>query len=125
MIDFAVIDTGAAEGGAGVATANKSIKFTGKILAIGLVYVGSPPVGTTDVIISQPALSGSHIIQAILTLTNVVTDVWDYPRRVIDDNVGAPIASNYAEYVVAGDLNVKIQGANDDDRVVATIIYEN
>ncbi len=125
MIDVVVIDTGVAAGGSGVATANQDVHVVGKILAVGIVYVHSPPAGTTDVILSTPAQSNNHPVETILTRTNTATDGWFYPRRVYDDNVGSIVSGEETEFVASGVLNAKIQGANNSDRAIVTVVLEN
>ena len=124
-IDVVVIDTGAAVGNNGVATADKDEIAWGKILAVGIVYLDSPPSGTTDVILSSPAQSNKQPAETILTLSNGATNIWKYPRRVYDDNVGAAITGEETEFVATGILNAKIDQANADDRAIVTVVLEN
>ncbi len=125
MIDVVVIDTGAAVGSNGVATANADKKAWGKILAVGIVYLDSPPAGSTDVILSTPAQSNKHPVETILTKSNSSTNAWYYPRRVYDDNVGAIVSGEETEFVASGILNAKIDQANADDSAIVTVVLEN
>lgn len=123
-IQTLVLSSGKAEGSNGVATSNASKKIIGKILAIGLLYLDSPPGATTDVVISEPVQAENHPVQTFLTRTDTATDGWFYPRRVYDDNVGAAITGEETEFVVSHEINVKINQANANDEVVATIVVE-
>ncbi len=125
MIDIVVIDTGKAVGSNGSATANASANARGKILAVGIVYLDSPPSGSTDVVLSTPVQSNNHPVETILTRTNTATDGSFYPRRVNDDNVGAAVSGEETEIVASGVLNAKIQGANANDRAIVTVVLEN
>lgn len=124
MIRRETITVTGAAGGAGVATANttSTVVINGIIRAIYLAYTGSPPAGTTDVTIvgaSSPAL-------AILTVSDAATDGWFYPMWQADDAADGSDITNQGTPVVCDDrITVTIAQANNDDGVVATIVYED
>jgi hypothetical protein len=124
MIDRVTFSTGAATGGAGVATATGySLYVAGEVLAVYVAYLGSPPAGTTDFTLSDAADPAS---ESIISLVNAATDIKIYPRRVTEKNDGTDILyvageEVYEPYVVCGRLEAVIAGANDDDYVDVTV----
>lgn len=107
--------TGAA-GGAGVATASArtSQPISGRVIAIHLTYVDSPPA-TTDVTVVEavnvPALS-------VLTVTDANANGWFYPAWT---NVG----SGTSDVFVSDNLLVTIAQANNGDGVTAVIVWDD
>jgi hypothetical protein len=82
--------SGVATGGAGVATNNQTstVIVHGKVLAIDVVYLDSPPA-TTDVTV---ATSGSRCpAKTLLTLTDGNTDVTKYPRAQVHNTAGTAL----------------------------------
>lgn len=121
MLDRVQFSTGAAVGGAGAATATAySPHVRGKVLAVHVDYVGSPP-NTTDFTLSD---EGDPAAESILTLTNANTDVRHYPRRQVQTNAGADIAAEYDRYVVHDRLKAVIAQANAGDSVTVTVWLE-
>jgi hypothetical protein len=124
MIDRIQINTGAASGGAGAATATGySMPVAGEILAVHIAYKGSPPAGTTDITLSDESDPAS---EAIISLTNAATDIKIYPRRVAETNDGTDLTYDgtrkvYAPYIVHGRLELTIAQANNDDYAIATV----
>lgn len=112
-----------ATGGAGVATANttSSELVEGTIRGVYLAYTDSPPAGTTDVTIAEAYNSPAA---AILTVSNAATDAWFYPMAQACNQAAATITNQGAPIVVKDYLKVTIAQANNDDGVVATIVYE-
>ncbi len=110
--------SGVAVGSAGVALADgdSTIILVGKIMAIYVEYVDSPP-STTDVVIKSLGTSPAPPTYTFLTLTNKNTDGWFYPHVLIDDVVGVDIASEYTAQMVHDLINVSIDGANAGDSV--------
>ena len=115
--------TGAAAGGAGVATATGySPSMSGEVLAVAVEYVGSPPA-TTDFTLSA---ENDPLAESILSLANAATDVKHYPRRAVQDNAGADVTFDgtneiYAPYAVEGRLKAVIAQANNDDSITVTV----
>ena len=124
MIDSVKWSTGAAAGGAGVATATGySPGIHGEVLAVYVAYLGSPPAGTTDFTLSDESDPAS---ESIVSLVNGSTDQKLYPRRVVELNDGTDVTydgSNevYEPYVVHGRLEATIAGANDADYCEVTV----
>lgn len=127
MIDRVFLTTGAAVGSAGSATATGySAPVHGKVLAVYVAYLGSPPAGTTDLTLSDEADPAS---EAIVSLVNGATDQKLYPRRVTEQNDGTDILYVAGEevfepYVVHGRLEATIAGANATDYCDVTVWIE-
>lgn len=128
MIDRIQFSTGAAVGGAGVATATGySPHVKGKVLAVHVDYVDSPPAGTTDFTLSD---EGDPISEAIASLADQATDIKIYPRRITEKNDGTDILYVAGEevhepYVVHGRLEATIAQANAGDSVTVTVWMES
>ena len=128
MIDRVQFSTGTASGGAGVATATgHSIRVVGRVLAVHLAYLDSPPAGTTDFTLSD---EGDPISEAIVSLVNAATDLKLYPRRVVQDNANNDVTFDgtneiYEPYVVVGRLEATIAQANNGDSVTVTVWLES
>lgn len=126
MIDCVEWSTGLTSGGAGASTATAySPRISGKILAVNVAYIGSPP-NTTDVTLSDEE---DPAAESIISLANAATDIKIYPRRVTEKNDGTDILYTtgeevYEPYVVCGRLKAVIAEANDDDAAVITVWYE-
>lgn len=118
MLDFIMFSTGAATGGAGVATSTgHSQTVSGKVLAVYIDYQDAPPAGTTDFTLSDENDPAS---ESIISLANAATDIKIYPRRVTELNDGTDITYDganevYDYYVVHGRLEATIAQANNDD----------
>jgi hypothetical protein len=128
MISMVVFSTGAATGGAGLATATGySVPVIGKIMAVYVNYQDSPPAATTDFTLSDESDPAS---ESIISLANQATDIKIYPRRVTEQNDGTDILYVAGEevfepYVVHGRLEATIAQANNDDYVDVTVWYEH
>lgn len=128
MIDRAQFSTGAAVGGDGVATATGySPSVAGKVLAVYVAYVGSPPSATTDFTLSDEADPAS---EAIVSLTDTATDQKLYSRRITEKNDGTDILyvagkEVYEPYVAHGRLEATIAQANAGDSVTVTVWIEH
>ena len=128
MIDRVQFSTGSAAGGAGVATATAySAPVFGKVLAVHVDYVDSPPAGTTDFTLSDEDDPAS---ESIVSLANQATDIKIYPRRVTEKNDGTDILYTtgeevYEPYVVHGRLEATIAQANNGDSVTVTVWIES
>ena len=121
------INTGAAVGGDGSATANNTSShvITGQICSVGVTYGDSPP-GTTDVTIATAGNNGPAL--TILTLTNANSDGWFHPRHVVDSNAGADITYDGTRVVhdkvcIADNIKITVSQANDDDSVDVVVVY--
>ena len=127
MIDRVLLTTGAAAGSAGAATATGySASVQGKVLAVYVAYLGSPPAGTTDFTLSDEADPAS---EAIISLVNSATDQKIFPRRVTEKNDGTDILYAAGEevfepYLVHGRLEATIAGANAADYCDVTVWIE-
>ena len=127
MIDRVFLTTGAAAGSAGAATATGySVPVRGKVLAVYVAYLGSPPAGTTDFTLSDDEDPAS---EAIVSLANGATDQKLYPRRVTEKNDGTDILYTTGEevfepYVVHGRLEATIAQANLADYCDVTVWIE-
>ncbi len=128
MIDQVQFSTGVASGGAGVATATgHSVRVAGRVLAVHLEYLDSPPAGTTDFTLSD---EGDPISEAIVNLVNAATDVKLYPRRAVQDNANNDVTFDgtneiYEPYVVCGRLEATVAQANNGDSVMVTVWLES
>jgi hypothetical protein len=126
MIDRIQFTTGAAVGSDAVATATGySSHVAGKVLAVHVDYVHSPP-GTTDFTLSD---EGDPASEATVSLTDQATDIKIYPRRVTEQNDGTDILyvagkEVYECYVVHGRLEATIAQANAGDSVTVTVWIE-
>jgi len=111
------INTGAAVGGNGVATANKTLAQPVSGLLVGLYvrYNDSPPA-TTDVVVSTSGASAPAY--TILTLTDKNTSGWFFPRITACDQLGVALAGANTEVpIIADTVKVLIDGANAADSV--------
>lgn len=110
------IYSGAAVGANGAATANASSihVISGRVIAVGLKYLDSPPAGTTDVVVSTGGQEGPAL--TILSLSNAATDGWFYPRTPTVTITGAAGAEEDL-LAIADIVNVKIDQANAGDGV--------
>ena len=125
--DSVTINSGAAAGSNGSATANNTSThlITGQICSIGVTYGDSPPA-STDVTIATSGDNGPAL--TILTLTNANSDGWFHPRHVVDSNAGADIeyADGYSVYdkvCVSDYIKVTIAQANSPDTAEVVIVY--
>ena len=123
------IYSGAAVGNNGAATANAdSGVVSGRIVAVGLEYLDSPPAGTTDVVVATKGSRGPA--QTILSIANAATNGWFYPRVGTVSTSGAALL--YAAggtavgepLAVADALNVKIEQADAGDGVNVWLLME-
>jgi hypothetical protein len=127
MIDRIQWSTGSTTGGAGASTATGySPHVSGKILAVYVAYIGSPPA-TTDFTLSD---EGDPAAESIITLVNAATDIKIYPRRLLETNDGTDLTYDgtrkvYGEYVIHGRLKAVIAQANDADSATVTVWLES
>lgn len=129
MIEMVRWSTGAAVGatGTGDATATAySPAVSGRILAVNVAYVDSPPAGTTDFNLTD---ENDPAAENIINLANAATDVKIYPRRLLETNDGTDLTYDgtrkvYGEYAVCGRLKAVIKDANDGDSATVTVWIE-
>lgn len=127
MLDRIQFSIGAAVGSAGSATATgQSPHVSGRVLAVYVAYLDSPPSGTTDFTLSD---EGDPASESILSLVDAATDAKHYPRRAVQDNAGTDVTYDgtneiYETYVVHGRLEAIIAGANSGDFVTVTVWLE-
>lgn len=129
MIDRVQWSTGDASGSAGAATATGySPHVKGKVLAVHVDYIDSPPAGTTDFALSDENDPAS---ESIVSLANQATDIKLHPRRVLEQNDGTDLLyaaageSVYGHYVVHGRLEATIAQANSGDSCTVTVWLES
>ncbi len=127
---FGPINSGAAVGVDGSATANASSHAVrGKVHAIAVKYNDAPPA-TTDVTIETGGVSPRVPAITLLTLTNANTDTIKYPRVQVHDTAGVGLTLNGTQ--IASDkigiddaVKVTIAQANAADNVDVWLCLEN
>jgi len=127
MIDRIQFGTGAAAGAAGSATATgySDTPARGRVLAVHVAYLDSPPA-TTDVTLSD---EGDPAGESVISLVNANTDAKLYPRRVLETNDGTDLSYDgshqvYGPYVIHGRLQATIAQANAGDSATITVWLE-
>ena len=120
------INSGAAVGGAGVATANVStpVRVTGELMGIYVKYNDAPPAATCDVTIKTVGTNNAPPSQNLLVLTNAAMDGWFYPAAQIHTTAGALIAGEYRGLLVDDLVNVKIDQANANDNIDVWLVLK-
>ena len=118
------INSGAAVGGDGVATANSTTPTAalGALLRLYIKYNLTPPAGTTDVTIATAGTDAPA--QTILTITNAATSGWFYPRVESVDNTGSATGV-YELFILNDKVTVTIGGANANDNADVTLDMAN
>ena len=111
------INTGAAAGGAGVATATgvSTHVVSGLLIGAYILYNGSPPAGTTDVTIATQGTTPAPPAYNLLVVTDAATDGWFYPRVNAHDTAAAAQSTVWELLPIHDIVSVTIAGANDDD----------
>jgi hypothetical protein len=119
------LNSGAAVGGDGVATANETstVYIVGRGQGIYVKHNGSPPAGTTDVTIATAGTSAPAY--NLLAIVNAATDGWFYPRVQVHTVAGAAIAGEYTPLIVYDKLKVTIAQANAADSVDVWILLDD
>ena len=127
MIRQVQFSTGAAAGADGVATATgySGGPVAGRVLAVHVDYLDSPPA-TTDLTLSD---AGDPAAESILSLVNQATDIKIYPRRLVETNDGTDLTYDgtrkvYEPHVVHGRLKAVIAQANAADSCTVTVWIE-
>lgn len=124
------LNSGVAAGNNGAATANADtgVVISGRVVAIGVAYLDSPPAASTDVVVATKGANGPA--QTLLTLTNAATDGWFYPRVGTVSTAGAAMlyaggGAAVGDFLAIHDVvNVKIDGANAGDSVNVWLLME-
>lgn len=106
-------------GVAGSASGSTSLAgLNGKLLAVHVDYVSQP--ATVDVTITANSPS-----MPILTITSANTDVWKYPRQLMDGVTGSALTGVYEPFPIYGAVTVAVaQGDAVTDSVVVTLVIE-
>lgn len=120
------INSGAAAGGAGVATAHaqSDIRLLGEILGIYIKYNDAPPAGTTDVTVKTVGTSPAAPSYNIVVVSNAATDGWFRPVQQGCDAAGAPVAGAYVPTLVYDFIDVAIAQANNADNVDVWVLLK-
>ncbi len=129
MILVGPLNSGAAAGGNGSATANatSSTKICGRVIAIHVKYNDSPPAATTDVTV---ATSGTACpAQTLLAITDSATDAWHYPMVAAKSTAGAAITYDgtrpiYTPLAIYDHITVTIAQANAADNADVYLLME-
>ena len=128
MINRVQWSTGAAVGADGVATSTGySVAVRGKVLAVHVAYLLTPPAATTDFTLSD---EDDPAAESIITLVNAATDIKIYPRRATQTNANAALLYAAAgtpvsePYVIHGRLKATIAQANALDYCTVTVWIE-
>ena len=107
------LNSGAAAGVAGSATANASSnhKLQGKVHAVYVKYNDAPPAGTTDVTVATVGAAPHVPAITILSIANAATDVLKYPRVQVHGTDGAALTMDGTRILtdkIAIDDSVKV-----------------
>jgi len=126
------INSGAAAGSAGSATANNTTNnlVAGWIEAVYVKYNDSPPAGTTDVTVATAGTSPAPPANTFLTLTDAATDGWFYPRAVMQTTAGATVTFDgtneiYGRIAIYDKVKVTIAGANAADSADVWLVVDD
>jgi hypothetical protein len=116
---FGPVNSGAAAGGAGSATANadSTVRLSGYLVGVYVKYNDAPPAGTTDVVIKTKGTAPSAPSFTFLTLTNAATDGWFFPRMDTHTVAGAVITDGQDWPALDDFVNVSIAQANAADNI--------
>lgn len=124
------LNTGSAVGSDGSATASATSSkiIRGRVAAVHIAYVGSPPA-TTDVTI---ATEGTLRFGAntLITVSNNNTDGWYYPRHQVHSNAGVGLTLDGTRHAthappILDRVTVTIAGANSGDSATIYLLLEN
>ena len=120
---FGALNTGAAAGGAGVATANatSTVRVSGLILAVYVRYNDSPPAGTTDLVLTTAGSTMPAV--TILSISNAATSGWFYPvaqQHLASD--GSLVSNEYNRLTIDDLAKITITGANNADSIDVWIL---
>ncbi len=89
----------------------------GQLVAMHLNFTSQP--STTDVTVTAP---GNPAALTLLTLTNVNTDAWYFPKTQDHDNTGAGITGSYSDPLLHQGVDISVaQGDAVSDGLIATL----
>lgn len=113
------LNSGAAVGGAGVATSSytSTVVVRGVLLGMYVRYNDSPPAGTTDLTVKTVGTSPYAPSHTFLSISNAATDGWFYPQVVAHGTNGATLTDWYVQPVIYDYVSVTIAQADADDSV--------
>jgi hypothetical protein len=128
---YGPLNSGAAAGSAGSATANATgtARICGEVYGVYVKYNDSPPAATTDVTIATLGTSPFPPTVTILSLANAATDGWFYPRIALASTAGAAITYDgtrpiYGCIPVDDYIKVTIAQANSADNVDVWLLVD-
>ena len=107
-------------GSAGAASGSSVLAVPlSELVAVHVDYHASVPA-TTDLTLKSP---GNPASVTLLTLTNVNSDGWYYPKVQKHDNAGAAITGDYADPVVHGNLSCDLAQCDALTNAVVLTVY--
>jgi len=113
--------SGTGSAGSASGSAVEAVPFS-YLHAIYFDFTSAP--STMDTTVKSPGNSDLPSV-TVLTLTNVNSDAWYYPRRQNEDNTGAQITGSYDRYFLSGSISIEIAQADAvTDEVVAYVVIE-
>tara|TARA_Y100000310_G_scaffold294647_1_gene325293 strand:- start:1566 stop:1946 length:381 start_codon:yes stop_codon:yes gene_type:complete len=113
--------SGAGSAGSATGSAVEPVPFS-YLHAIYFDFTSAP--STMDTTVKTPGNSDLPSV-TVLTLTNVNSDAWYYPRRQIEGNTGAQVTGAYDKYFLSGSISIDIAQADAvTDEVVAWVVIE-
>ncbi len=91
----------------------------GELVAVHLDFDATNAPSTTDTTVTSV---GNPATLTILTLTNVNTDAWYFPKTQDHNNVGAAVTGSYSNPLLHGGIDIAVAQADaGTDTVVATV----
>ena len=122
---YGPLNSGAAAGADGVATANtdSAIVLRGAVLGLYVRYNDSPPAGTTDITIATKGSRAPAL--TLLTIANAATDGWFWPRVQVHTTAGAAITATYDYAAIDDKINVNIAQANASDSIDVWLVMDD
>jgi hypothetical protein len=119
-------NSGAAAGGAGVATSNQDtpIQLTGRVYGYYVKYNGAVPAATADVIITTKGVAPHMPTQTLLAVANSATGALYLTRKQATDAAAAVIAGVYDEVAIDDIVNIKIDQTDPTTSVDVWVMLE-
>ena len=122
MIRSYVLRATPSTGGAGTSGVTSDPRtISGRVIAVGLKYLDSPPAGSTDVTVEMLANTDVAPARTVLAVTNAATDGWFFPTAAMTGGAAGDLQGGIP---VDGQVTVAIAQANDGDGVIATLIVD-
>ena len=113
---FEIKISGAGSAGTATGSGHRATPI-GELVAIHMNFTSAP--STTDTTITAP---GNPAALTILTLTNVNSDGWYFPKVQDHDNVGAAITGSYSHPLLHNGVDISIAQADVvTDELIATL----